>query len=180
MAHVENEAVERAFSGQERIDLEAFERWRGIAQEAPCGHDLVSLNANTLLRFISTIDALVSSIPAPSVESTSVGGEAAEEIANRAVEANLNADGTAKYGTAQGYACALEAVRIVRSAPIPPDGSEAVRLREALEAVAVQAEHHWFCAAAIPAEDKSMVFLGKAFAKIKDIARAALAPEPRT
>lgn len=34
------------------------------------------------------------------------------DIANRAVEANLTADGDTKYDTAQGFACAMEALRI--------------------------------------------------------------------
>lgn len=35
------------------------------------------------------------------------------EIANQAVQQNLNEDGSCKYQTAQGYACALSAVKIM-------------------------------------------------------------------
>lgn len=37
------------------------------------------------------------------------------EIANRAVDENLNEDGTAKFGTAQGFACAQSALRLAAS-----------------------------------------------------------------
>jgi len=43
------------------------------------------------------------------------------DIANKAVMANLNEDGTCKYQSAQGYACAREAVRLTLAAlGIPP------------------------------------------------------------
>lgn len=46
------------------------------------------------------------------------------EVANRAVKANLSEDGDPKYDSAQGYACALEALKIAfkwRPTEINPD-----------------------------------------------------------
>ena len=42
------------------------------------------------------------------------------ELANRAVTKNLNEDGSPKYGTAQGYACALTALGLFQQRHNPP------------------------------------------------------------
>lgn len=55
------------------------------------------------------LDALVDTIP---TELEPIDEEWIVDIANCAVEANLNSDGSNKHKSAQGYACALKALKI--------------------------------------------------------------------
>ena len=56
------DAVWRTSPSQLAIDPEALDRWRDHAREGG-GHDMSSVNKNTLVRLIGTIDALSDFIP---------------------------------------------------------------------------------------------------------------------